>query len=133
METINIYDINSTGIQAQGEIDGITELEIIGGNGKTGDAAITAYWFGPVRVINTNGDPIWEESDPEAFAAMMEEIESPDTMANVETHANDAGETYYSTTDEEGETIYSFSADFEDTWDQDAEDAIDAGTTPSKF
>ena len=74
MTTISINVINSNGIQAQGKIDGITEVELIGTNGKTGDAKTTAYWFGGVRVIDTNGDPIWEEQDPEAFAAMMDEI-----------------------------------------------------------
>jgi len=74
MSTININEINSIGIQAQGRIDGITEVELIGTNGKTGDAKFTAYWLGGVRVIETNGDPVWEEQDPCAFAEMMEEI-----------------------------------------------------------
>ena len=75
-KTIDINETNSCGIQAQGKIDGITEVAIIGTNGKAGDAKTTAYWFGGVRVIDTNGDPIWEEQDPEAFTAMMEEIEA---------------------------------------------------------
>jgi hypothetical protein len=76
MKTIQISEINSANIQAQGKIDGITEVELIGTNGKTGDEKTTAYWFGGVRVIDTNGDPIWEEQDPEAFAAMIEKIEA---------------------------------------------------------
>jgi hypothetical protein len=76
MKTISINEINSCGIQAQGKIDGITEVELIGTNGKTGDAKTTAYWFGGTRVIDTNGDPIWEEQDPCAFAEMMAEIEA---------------------------------------------------------
>ncbi|MFZ4536881.1 hypothetical protein [Propionivibrio sp.] len=72
--TIQIEYISSRVIQAQGRIDGITEVELIGTNGKTADAMTTAYWFGGTRVIDTNGDPIWEEQDPCAFAAMMEEI-----------------------------------------------------------
>jgi len=75
MKTIQISEINSANIQAQGKIDGITEVELIGTNGKTGDEKTTAYWFGGVRVIDTNGDPIWEESDPDGFAAMINEIE----------------------------------------------------------
>jgi hypothetical protein len=74
MSAININEINSIGIQAQGRIDGITEVELIGTNGKTGDAKFTAYWFGGVRVIETNGEPVWEEQDPCAFAEMMGEI-----------------------------------------------------------
>jgi hypothetical protein len=80
MSTISINEINSNGIQAQCEIDGISEVEIIGTNGKTGDAKTTAYWIGGVRVIDTNGDPVWEEQDPESFAAMMEEIEATITI-----------------------------------------------------
>ena len=76
MITISINEINSGGIQAQAARDGITEVQLIGTNGKIGDAKTTAYYFGGVRVINTNGDPVWEEQDPEAFAAMMEEIEA---------------------------------------------------------
>jgi len=74
MKTINLTEINSAGLRAQGKKDGITEVQRIGDNGKTGDAKFTAYWFGPVRVIDTNADPVWEESDPEGFAEMMAEI-----------------------------------------------------------
>lgn len=73
--SIQLSEINSTNLQAQGKIDGITEVFLIGTNGEMGDAQTTAYWFGGTRVITTNGDPIWEESEPEAFAAMMEDIE----------------------------------------------------------
>jgi hypothetical protein len=72
---IQIADINSNGIKAQAQIDGISEVTLIGTNGKTGDAKTTAYWFGGVRVIDTNGDPIWEEQDPEAFHDLMQEID----------------------------------------------------------
>ena len=80
MTTISISEINSLGIQAQAARDGIAEVQLIGTNGKTGDAKITAYFLGAVRVIDTNGDAIWEESDPEAFFSMMEEIESDDQL-----------------------------------------------------
>ena len=73
---ISINEINSAALQSQGKIDAITEVTLIGTNGKSGDDNATAYYFGGVRVIDTNGDPIWEESDPEAFAALMEEIEA---------------------------------------------------------
>ena len=49
------------------------------------------------------------------------------------THTNDAGETYYSGTDENGQTVYSFSPEFDDVWNQEDQDAIDEGSTPSKF
>ena len=50
-----------------------------------------------------------------------------------DTHMNAAGVVYYSTTDEDGQTVYSFSPDFDDIWTQDDEDAINAGSTPSKI
>ena len=37
---------------------------------------------------------------------------------------NAAGTVYYSTTDESGQTIYSFTDDFEDIWTQDDQDSI---------
>jgi hypothetical protein len=43
-------------------------------------------------------------------------------MKNINTHTNANGIAYYSTADENGETIYSFTEDFEDTWSQDDED-----------
>ena len=75
MTTISIHEINSNGLKDQAARDGITEVILIGTNGKTGDAKTTAYWYGPIRVITTNGDPIWEESDAEAFFDMIDEIE----------------------------------------------------------
>lgn len=49
------------------------------------------------------------------------------------THTNAAGTAYFSTTDENGQTVYSFSADFDDVWTQDDEDAINADSAPSKL
>jgi hypothetical protein len=43
-------------------------------------------------------------------------------MSNITNHTNTAGVPYFSTTDESGQTIYSFTEDFEDTWTQDDED-----------
>ena len=54
-------------------------------------------------------------------------------MNSIESHANAAGTVYFSTTDEDGQTIYSFTEDFEDVWTQDDQDAIEAGSTPSKI
>jgi hypothetical protein len=43
-------------------------------------------------------------------------------MSNeIQTHTNKNGETYYSMESESGETVYSFTQDFEDTWDQDTQ------------
>lgn len=49
------------------------------------------------------------------------------------THTNSNGTTYYSTTDESGQTIYSFTEDFQDIWTQEDQDAIESGSSPSKF
>jgi hypothetical protein len=51
----------------------------------------------------------------------------------ITTHTNAAGAAYYSRPDEDGETIYSFTEDFEDIWTQEDQDAIEAGSTPSKI
>jgi hypothetical protein len=55
------------------------------------------------------------------------------TMTIIKSHTNATGATYYSTTDENGQMIYSFTPDFEDIWTQGDEDAIEAGSTPSKI
>jgi hypothetical protein len=54
-------------------------------------------------------------------------------MNNIQSHTSPKGITYFSTTDENGQTIYSFSEDFEDIWTQDDQDAIESGSTPSKI
>jgi len=51
----------------------------------------------------------------------------------ITTHINADGTPYYSTTDENGQTIYSFTKDFEDIWTQEDQDAIESGSTPSKI
>lgn len=48
-------------------------------------------------------------------------------------HININGTVYYSATDENGQTIYSFTEDFQDTWTQDDQDAINADSAPSKI
>ena len=57
------------------------------------------------------------------------------TMKNIATRklTNSAGDIYYAMTDESGITVYSWTDDFEDIWNQDDQDAIEAGSTPSKL
>jgi hypothetical protein len=69
---INISDINSAGIAHHAKLDGITTVTLLGDNGKSGDARVTVYQFGAVRVANTNGDPVWEEQDRATFAELLE-------------------------------------------------------------
>lgn len=71
-EIIDISSINSRGIYRQAKIDGIETVTHLGDNRKQGDARVTVYQFGDVRVADTNGDPIWEESDHAAFAELLE-------------------------------------------------------------
>ena len=69
---ISIADINSGGIAREARKAGITTITQLGDNGKSGDARVTVYQLGDVRVANTNGDPVWEESDHAAFAELLE-------------------------------------------------------------
>jgi len=71
-ETINIENLNSAGIVAEARKAGISTVTKLGTNGKTGDAKVTIYRLGDVRVADTNGDPVWEESDPSSFAELLE-------------------------------------------------------------
>lgn len=54
-------------------------------------------------------------------------------MNTIESHTNANGTAYYSTTDENGQTIFSFTQDFEDIWTNDDQNAIESGSTPSKI
>ena len=71
-EILSIDDINSAGIRAEARKAGITTVTKLGTNGKTGDAKVTIYQLGDVRVADTNGDPVWEESHSATFAELIE-------------------------------------------------------------
>lgn len=68
----SISSINSRGICRQANIEGIETATLLGHNGKLGDARVTVYQLGDVRVADTNADPVWEESDHAAFADLLE-------------------------------------------------------------
>ena len=70
--TISIEDINSIGIAVEARKAGITTVTKLGDNGKTGDARVTIYQLGDVRVADTNGDPVWEEQCRATFADFLE-------------------------------------------------------------
>ena len=59
----------SLGIYA--DMDEFDQAELIGTNGKHGDARVLVFEVAGVRVAATNADPIWEEQDSAAFAEMM--------------------------------------------------------------
>ena len=69
---ISIDNINSAGIAAEARKAGIYTVTKLGDNGKTGDARVTIYQLGDVRVADTNGDPVWEESNSATFAELLE-------------------------------------------------------------
>jgi hypothetical protein len=54
-------------------------------------------------------------------------------MKTIESHTNAAGTVYFSTANEDGQTIYSFTEDFEDIWTQDDQDAMESDSAPSKI
>lgn len=64
-------DITSIGIATEARRAGIASITYLADNGKTGDAKVTIYRVGDVRVADTNGDPVWEEADPAAFAELL--------------------------------------------------------------
>ena len=48
----------------------------------------------------------------------------------IDTYTNANGIEYYSTTDESGDTIYSFTKDFEDIWSQEDQDLEASRNSP---
>jgi len=69
---ISIDDINSGGIARAARKAGIATATKLGHNGKSGDARVTVYQLGGVRVADTNGDPVWEEQCRVTFAELLE-------------------------------------------------------------
>lgn len=77
MNTIKIQDINSAGIIAQAKIDGINEIKYLGtyehpDHLGSSDWTIRLYDFNGVKVADTNGDPVWEESCPNTWRELMQ-------------------------------------------------------------
>lgn len=81
---INISEFNGAGIKSAAAEAGITHMREIGGgqaDGREGADNYVAFYALPdpnfpgaeIRVANTNGDPVWEESDPSVFAELAEQ------------------------------------------------------------
>lgn len=68
---MSIDEITSLGIRKEMERQGVSHADLLGTTGA-GDSRIAIYQIGGVRVAETNGEPVWEESDPEGFAAAAE-------------------------------------------------------------
>lgn len=76
--TIKINDYNSASIKAIASKLGVTHMELIGEGHADGDtnnpnSLIRFFKIGETRVADTNGDPIWEEEDMQAFAELADE------------------------------------------------------------
>lgn len=83
--TINDYPIeiesyNSAGIRSEARVLGITHMREVERHGE-GDQRIMVFALlrsdgCEIRVVDTNGDPVWEENDPTGFAELTEEATS---------------------------------------------------------
>lgn len=83
MEMRSAEQINSSGIAAEMRDQGLEQLEFLGRflpneihpNVCEADAAIYIYRFpNGYMVADTNGDPIWQAQDGQAWQDMMEEF-----------------------------------------------------------
>jgi hypothetical protein len=84
------------------------------------------------------GDQNWDDGSTtwtfdDGSRLFVSEMEFSALPTKIQSHTNAAGDTYYSMPDDEDGIIYSFSEDFADTWTQEDEDAIAAGSSPSKI
>ena len=78
METIHISKINSAGIATEAKKANLSTVEFIGeydhpDHPGSKDWSIRLYFVRDTCVADTNGDPVWEEDDPAAFAALLAE------------------------------------------------------------
>ena len=78
MQTIHISKINSAGIAHEAKKAGLSTVELLGeyehpDHPGSKDWSIRLYFVGGVCVADTNGDPVWEQNDPVAFAALLAE------------------------------------------------------------
>lgn len=76
LEMVAVDDINSAGIRAACEKEGIDQIALIGRyehpeHPGSNDWAIRLYAISDWRVADTNGDPVWEVADPAEFATLL--------------------------------------------------------------
>lgn len=79
---INTQEFNSADIRAEALAVGATAMRFIGGGYVAGHDGEADYYVGfyaiphpggwEFRVANTNGDPVWEEADRQAFAELAD-------------------------------------------------------------
>ena len=81
---IDVAEFNSAGIRAEALRAGITHMRKVGGGFVSGHEGAADWYVGfyamlnkkegcEYRVANTNGDPVWEEQDTQAFADLAEQ------------------------------------------------------------
>ena len=73
-----VGDLNSIGIAGAARAAGCEYVTLIGvydhpDHPGNSDWRIRLYEFNGIRVADTNGDPVWEEDDYTAFAALLDE------------------------------------------------------------
>ena len=78
MELTPISEINSSYIQHEAALQGVTHARYVGEAGE-GENHITVWELTGLdgytfRVANTNGLPIWEEDDMQEFAEMLSSV-----------------------------------------------------------
>lgn len=73
MKIVNKHQMRNISLGIYAEMAENDEAELLGTNGKQGDARVLVFSLRGVRVASTNGDPVWEESDSAAFAELMAE------------------------------------------------------------
>lgn len=74
---IEIAEYPSIGIRVEARKLGITHMREVARAGE-GDHRVILFALplkegGEIRALDTNGDPLWEEEDPAAFAEGLEE------------------------------------------------------------
>ena len=78
MKIIHTSKINSAGIVYEASEAGLSTVDFIGefhhpDHPGSADWSIRLYFVGDVCVADTNGDPVWEQDDPAAFAELLAE------------------------------------------------------------
>ena len=77
MRTILIEEITSQGIQLEMKSCGVTEAQLLNEVYLNSGEWIRFFEFetpvGVCKVAETNGDPVWQENEPQEFQALMEE------------------------------------------------------------
>jgi len=68
---IKTIDIRPHDIQLAAQEAGIASCDIIWTNGRTDDGRLILWRVGDVDVVETNGNSIWREDDPEGYLSVL--------------------------------------------------------------